>query len=241
MKKMKKMKKMIAVLLAVLMIAAVSLPAAAERDPSKPEWIIRQYTMDESELTRYNGTDTEVEIPTEYNGIAVRQIGDEAFIDYSDLVSVKIPEGMKYIRSRAFLNCPSLMAVYIPGSVETVEDYAFGYIESGTEMLKVPGFEISGVDGSAAEQYAKENGFAFNGQSTCSHGKLICEDCGAALTKDELLAAWNISEDRAITASLFSEGSAACIAVMAALVVGLVGGLLIGRKKKSTAAQTKEE
>ena len=226
------MKKMIAVLLAALMIAAVSLPAAAERDPDRPEWGIQQYTEDEAEVRWYNGSDTEVEIPAEYNGIAVRQIGDKAFIDYSDLVSVKIPEGMKYIRSRAFLNCPSLTSVYIPGSVETVGDYAFGYIESDSEMLKVPGFEISGVDGSAAEQYAKENGFPFNGQSNCAHGKLVCKDCGAVLTKDELLAAWGSGNDHAVIATLFSEGSTACIAVMVALVIGLAGGLLIGRKKK---------
>ena len=229
------MKKFIGILLAVLMICTMIVPVAAVKDPDRPEWIFHQYTSDEVQLYWCNDFDAEIEIPAEYNGLSVAEIGAEAFMDCSGLVSVKIPESVKRIGERAFANCPSLTSVSVPDSVEEIEEHAFGYIVNDTEVLKVPGFEISGSAGSAAEQYAKDNGFPFNGQPTCTHDELVCVNCGASLTKAELLEAWGSGDDQAATASLFSEGSATYIAVMAALVVGLVGGLLIGRRKRKTA------
>lgn len=42
-------------------------------------------------LTKYNGTDSNVEIPEEYNGKAVTAIADTAFSDYGNLESITIP------------------------------------------------------------------------------------------------------------------------------------------------------
>ena len=63
----------------------------------------------------------------------------------------------------AFYNCNSLKNVYIPPTVETIDEYAFGYTEGqfATDRLPVEGFAISGKKGSAAEKYAADNNIVF--------------------------------------------------------------------------------
>ena len=60
----------------------------------------------------------------------VRYIGEGAFINYSELTSVTIPNGVIGIGERAFAGCPSLTSVTIPHSVLHVGDYAFSKCSS---------------------------------------------------------------------------------------------------------------
>jgi len=52
-----------------------------------------------------------------------------------------------------------LTSVIIPDSVTSIENRSFGYV--GNFEDKIDGFTIYGVPGSAAEQYANDNGFTF--------------------------------------------------------------------------------
>ncbi len=63
----------------------------------------------------------------------------------------------------AFMGCESLKTVTIPESVKVIGREALGYLSSKQyeQGYKVEGFTIRGVAGSAAEKYAKENGFTF--------------------------------------------------------------------------------
>ena len=54
------------------------------------------------------------------------------------------------------------MSVTIPSSVKTIGNKAFGYYETMDEYKKIDGFTICGAKGSAAEKYAKANGFKFD-------------------------------------------------------------------------------
>ena len=54
-----------------------------------------------------------------------------------------------------------MKSVYIPESVNVIENYAFGYVFGDNGFEKSDGFTIYGEAGSAAQKYAEDNGFAF--------------------------------------------------------------------------------
>ena len=98
---------------------------------------------------------------------------DEAFADCENLSEAIIENGVKNIGDYTFYCCTSLLELEIPESVQTFGRLSIGYTEirEYTDARKtgfkikgekiVPGFKIKGVKGSAAEQYAKENGIPF--------------------------------------------------------------------------------
>lgn len=98
---------------------------------------------------------------------------DEAFADCENLSEAIIENGVKNIGDYTFYCCTSLLELEIPESAQTFGRLSIGYTEirEYTDARKtgfkikgekiVPGFKIKGVKGSAAEQYAKENGIPF--------------------------------------------------------------------------------
>ena len=77
--------------------------------------------------------------------------------------STVIENGVKNIGTLAFVDCKSMESISVPDSVANIGKYALGYCYDNSRMLvKVDGFTICGVKGSAAETYANENGFTFN-------------------------------------------------------------------------------
>ena len=58
--------------------------------------------------------------------VSVKEIGEKAFLNCVDAVSVAIPDGATYIGSRAFDGCANLREISIPASVITIEEDAFG-------------------------------------------------------------------------------------------------------------------
>ena len=65
---------------------------------------------------------------------------------------VKLPEGVVSIGPRAFASCPNLRHILIPATITDIAPDAFDGVE---------GLTILGTEGSAAETYAAEHGFAF--------------------------------------------------------------------------------
>ncbi len=116
---------------------------------------------------------------------------DDAFSHCNSLKSIKLPKNIKTIKSqtfysckkmkevtiqnnvteiedRAFDNCKSLKSITIPASVKKIGKMAFGYVlkyqPSGDESyidVPIKDFTIKGYKGTAAEKYAKKNGFKF--------------------------------------------------------------------------------
>ena len=78
------------------------------------------------------------------------------------LVYLELGSGLKSIGSEAFCNA-ALTEVTIPASVTYIGEKAFGYTynETSGTYTKISGFTIKGMKGSAAETYAKDNGFTF--------------------------------------------------------------------------------
>lgn len=75
-------------------------------------------------ITKYNGTDTVVVIPSKINGVTVETIGHAAF-ERSAVTSVTIPDSVTSIHDSAFAYCSSLTNISIPNSVTAIGSFAF--------------------------------------------------------------------------------------------------------------------
>lgn len=75
-------------------------------------------------ITKYNGTDTVVVIPSKINGTTVKAIGHVAFQN-SAVTSVTIPDSITSIPDAAFANCSQLTNISIPNSVTYIGYSAF--------------------------------------------------------------------------------------------------------------------
>ena len=76
------------------------------------------------EITKYNGSDTDVVVPDTIDGKKVTSIGTRA-LSYKAYKSLVIPEGVTTIGSFACMNCTALEKVTIPSTVQTIERDAF--------------------------------------------------------------------------------------------------------------------
>lgn len=79
-------------------------------------------------IGRYIGTDTEVEFPLEFNGIAIDGIANSAGSvpeNYKNITSVIIPEGYTTIGNRTFAGCERLERISLPSTLQSVGIGAF--------------------------------------------------------------------------------------------------------------------
>ena len=97
-------------------------------------------------VTVYQGTSTEVYIPSYYQGLPVTSIGDSAFYGCDGLTSVTIGDGVTTIGDGVFGWCSSLTSITIPDGVTSIGDYAFSSC-SGLESITIPDSVISIGDG----------------------------------------------------------------------------------------------
>ena len=66
----------------------------------------------------------DIVIPEEIDGKTVTAIGKDAFYR-CDITSVKLPNTLKLIDEKAFLECPNVKELTIPASVDSIGNYAF--------------------------------------------------------------------------------------------------------------------
>lgn len=84
--------------------------------------------------------------------------------DVSSIQEVIIPNSVKTIYEKAFYNCKNIKKITIPSSVENIGEYALGYYYEdyySDRPRKINDFKIFGKRGTAAENYAIDNGFTF--------------------------------------------------------------------------------
>ncbi len=152
-------------------------------------------------LLAYRGNSADVTIPA---GVTV--IGGEAFARHGEMTRVTIPSGVKTIGAGAFRDCTGLTRVTVPASVTRMEDSAFAgclgleiimvlnpscFIGAGAggDIDNTLGFPentiIRGPEGSTAQTYAEQFGYAF---------QPISGACGEGLT-------WTLSDQGVMTIS----------------------------------------
>ena len=71
-----------------------------------------------AKITKYNGTDENVEIPAELDGKKVTWLGFASFAENEKLKSVTVPEGVEQVGHRVFEHCPNLESVKFPNTVK---------------------------------------------------------------------------------------------------------------------------
>ena len=96
----------------------------------------------------------------------VKKIDEQAFSNCTALSEITIPNSVTSIEFRALDGCTGLKSVTIPSSVTAIADYSIGYEYDWSSYKKIDDFVIHGVKGTAAEKYAKENGFKFVARRT---------------------------------------------------------------------------
>lgn len=105
---------------------------------------ITTYTLNEDKLSytlnHYDiSAQGEVVIPATYENLPVTAIAPEAF-----------------------LKCENVTSVNIPKTVTSIGEFSLGYKVVNDEKVKVENFKIIGRAGTKAQEYAEQNGFAFN-------------------------------------------------------------------------------
>lgn len=87
---------------------------------------------DEYSVTSYEGSSSEVIIPSRNKGLLVTTISKQAFIGNVDLVKVVLPTSIKIIHEEAFKDCHNLYTINLPARLILIGDYAFSNCEKLT-------------------------------------------------------------------------------------------------------------
>ena len=111
-------------------------------------------------------TDTDIVIPSTYNGMRVTSIGNSAFSNCTGLTSVTIGNSVTSIGEGAFAYCSGLTSVTIGNSVTSIGERAF---YNCTKLTSI-------TVGSNHPNYASVDGVLFNKAKT----ELICYPAGKA-------------------------------------------------------------
>lgn len=85
-------------------------------------------------------------------GDGVTTIGEGAFGNCSALTQVRLSEGLRELGAFAFRSCGKLNQLILPESLETIGDYLLMYSSP----------QLYGWEGSAAAEFAEENGLTLN-------------------------------------------------------------------------------
>ena len=105
--------------------------------------------------------DTDIVIPSEYNGFPVTNIGKSAFYKCYSIENITIPNSVITIESEAFRDCTSLVNVTIGDSVTSIGYSAFRYCVSLESI--VIGKSLTFIDGSSFEYCWSLIKIIFNG------------------------------------------------------------------------------
>lgn len=108
----------------------------------------------------------------------VKEIGNSAFSWCESLSNLTIEEGVEHIGEAAFFRCNNLNEVTIPKSVTQIDLHAFGWDYVNDYDVRNENLVIKCYSGTAAEQYARDNGF-----------KCILLDTGEVIEKGDPTAA----------------------------------------------------
>ena len=78
-------------------------------------------------ITKYIGSDTDVSVPSEIDGMPVTEIGENAFSSCENLQAVQFKAPIEEIAPHAFCNCKNLTTINIPEGVKKICSGAFSW------------------------------------------------------------------------------------------------------------------
>lgn len=98
------------------------------------------YSVNEGTLTLIKcdtNTSGQINIPSEYDGWPVAEIGEGAFKDCTKITGITMPDSVEVINSSAFENCEKLKNVSFGDRLETIGNHAFKECSS-LEKIVIP-------------------------------------------------------------------------------------------------------
>ena len=106
--------------LSAILASMVFANAAAAIDPAS-------YTLssDGKTLTKWLGTETEIDFATDETLMKVEAIGTYAFQDCSAITIINLNPGLTAIERGAFMDCTSLATITLPATLTTIGNAAF--------------------------------------------------------------------------------------------------------------------
>ncbi len=132
---MKKIAKLIGLMLAlIIVISSVVIPSFAEGEGYLTYTEYSSYAKLTKCLSGARGT---ISIPSTYNGLPVKVIGNGAFSDCSLITEVTIPSSVTTVEQNAFNSCTSLKKVTFGGTTCEIGNSAFIHCSS-LESIKLP-------------------------------------------------------------------------------------------------------
>jgi len=127
-----------------------------------------------AEVIGYEGEEIEVVIAATYNGLPVKKIYDDAFLENEFITSVIIPDSVTSIGDNAFYWCGSLTSVVIPDSVTSIGDCVFADCDSLTSVV-IPD-SVTSIGGSAFYSCNRLTSVVI-GNGVTSIGDWVFRDC----------------------------------------------------------------
>ena len=124
-------------------------------------------------IVEYLGSGTAVAIPASLGGYPVIQIGYWAFVN-SNIVSVTIPNGVRYIDEEAFFWCDKLESINIPDSVTYIGISAFAGCGS-LESITIPG-SVTHIGNEAFSGCGLKSVILLDGVTSIGSMAFDCED-----------------------------------------------------------------
>ena len=88
-------------------------------------------------LKKYNGSEVNVVVPSSYEGLSVTGIGDDAFLNRSDLLSIVLPTTISSIGIDAFGYCSKIKTIELPSGLTSIDTVAFQYMDA-LESVSIP-------------------------------------------------------------------------------------------------------
>ena len=101
-------------------------------------------------ITKYNGTESSVTVPSTIANLPVQEIGQEAFNGNLDVTSVTIPASVKKIGTGAFCNCQKMATLTLNEGLTEIGNQSFKYCFA-LKSVTIPS-TVSKVGTSAFEQ-----------------------------------------------------------------------------------------
>lgn len=80
-------------------------------------------------VTGYSGTEDYIIVPSEHNGLPVKVVGENAFLNNTKITFAEIQSNIEIIENCAFQMCPALEEVILPDTLKSIGEYAFSYCE----------------------------------------------------------------------------------------------------------------
>ena len=131
-------------LFAMLLCLALALGGGAWAETSAGDYGYEVLEDGTAMITKYKGSDAELEIPAELDGYAVTAIGDYVFFSLDALTKVTVPEGVTKIGMGAFFYCTAMAELALPATLTEIGEQAFSGCKALTALTLPEGLQTIG-------------------------------------------------------------------------------------------------